>query len=271
MRRFQSNNLNNLWICRKKVGLPQKSVARLLGHHTTSPISEYETGRWLPNLRTAFKLAAIYNVLPTDLYADLYQDVLAEVAEARKSLAARRETPGPSYDSTRPSRIMAVDPGVQHLGVAILEGEDLIWYGVKTFPSVRDIRSEVQRTLTRILRKYEPTVLVVEEPFYASAWLSPHLLTLTGIIKVWGQLKGMQVKSYSPIAVKAFFCRDQKTKRSLAEAMIVYYPFLARYLSPLSWRCRYWFHIFDPVALGLCASKESMPGTCRRPLARAVE
>src|SRR5579872_2528253 len=98
MRRAPSNNLNNLWICRKKVGLPQKSVARLLGHRTTSPISEYETGRLLPNLRTAFKLAAIYNVSPTDLYAGLYQNVLAEVEAARKTLPTRRETLGPSYD-----------------------------------------------------------------------------------------------------------------------------------------------------------------------------
>jgi len=90
MRRALSNNLNNLWICRKKVGLPQKSVARLLGHRTTSPISEYETGRLVPNLRTAFKLAAIYNVSPIELYASLYQDALAEVEAARKSLPARR-------------------------------------------------------------------------------------------------------------------------------------------------------------------------------------
>ena len=158
---------------------------------------------------------------------------------------------------------MAVDPGAQHLGVAILEGEGLIWYGVKTFPSnmtLRDIRTEVQRTLTGILQKYEPTVLAVEEPFYASAWLSPHLVKLAEVIKTWGRWKGLRVKSYTPPEVKAFFCRDQKTKQSLAEAMIVYYPFLARYLSPLSWRRRYWFHIFDAVGLGLmCRRKMNRP------------
>ncbi len=98
MRRNPSNKLNNLWICRKKVGLPQKLIARLLGHRSTSPISEYETGRLLPNLRTAFKLAAIYNVSPTDLYASLYQDALAEVEAARKTLPARREARDFLYD-----------------------------------------------------------------------------------------------------------------------------------------------------------------------------
>jgi len=33
-----------------------------------------------------------------------------------------------------PKRIMAVDPGMQYLGVAILDGEELAWYAVKTFP-----------------------------------------------------------------------------------------------------------------------------------------
>ncbi len=154
---------------------------------------------------------------------------------------------------------MAVDPGAQHLGVAILENENLVWYGVKTFPSkmaLKDIRTEVQRTLTGILQKYEPKVLAVEEPFYASAWLSPHLVKLTEVIKTWGRWKGLRVLSFTPPEVKAFFCRDQKTKQSLAEAMIVYYPFLARYLSPLSWRRRYWFHIFDAVGLGLMCCRK---------------
>ena len=36
-----------------------------------------------------------------------------------------------------PKRIMAVDPGMQYLGVAIVEGEELVWYGIKTFPGRR--------------------------------------------------------------------------------------------------------------------------------------
>ena len=33
-----------------------------------------------------------------------------------------------------PKRMMAVNPGMQYLGIAIFEAEDLIWYGIKTFP-----------------------------------------------------------------------------------------------------------------------------------------
>jgi hypothetical protein len=59
--------------------------------------------------------------------------------------------------------------------------------------------------------------------------------------------------------VKAFFCRDKLDKQSLAEAMIVIYPVLRRYLTYLPDRRRYWLHVFDAVGLGLM---------CQRKLAR---
>ncbi len=84
MRQPRHHYFNNLWISRKKVGLGQKSVARLLGHRTTSAISEYETGRTLPNLRTAFKLAAIYHTRVSDLYAPLCEQLNNEIKAARQ-------------------------------------------------------------------------------------------------------------------------------------------------------------------------------------------
>lgn len=135
-------------------------------------------------------------------------------------------------------RILAVDPGLQYLGVAVLEGEELIWYGVKTFPD-GDMRPQIRQYLTSVLQKYQPTVLVVEEPFYAQSLLSDNLKKLTSLIKTWGKWKGLAVRSYAPPTVKAFFCRDAKTKQSLAEAMIQKYPFLTRYLTNLPWRRRY--------------------------------
>ena len=154
---------------------------------------------------------------------------------------------------------MAVDPGMQHLGVAILEGEELIWYGIKTFPGRKTLpymRPQVQQYLTKVLQTYQPQILVVEEPFYAQSMLSKNLRTLTQDIKTWGRWKKLRVYSYLPTVVKAFFCRDRKTKQSLAEAMIEQYPFLARYLTYLPWKRRYWFHVFDAVGLGLMCQKK---------------
>ena len=161
--------------------------------------------------------------------------------------------------TANPKRIMAVDPGMRYLSVAILEGEDLVWYGIKTFPGRKTVpvmRPQVRNYLTTLLHKYQPEVLVVEEPFYAQSLLSANLRSLTLEIKTWGRWKGLRVYSYVPPAVKAFFCREQKTKQSLAEAMVERYPFLARYFTLLPWRRRYWFHVFDAVGLGLMCSRK---------------
>ena len=83
MPRRAHRQLNYLWIARKQVGLAQKSVARLLGHKTTSIISEYENGRLLPNLRNALKLAAIYKRSVSELYSPLYREIEQELASAR--------------------------------------------------------------------------------------------------------------------------------------------------------------------------------------------
>jgi transcriptional regulator with XRE-family HTH domain len=82
-------NFNKLWIARKKSGLGQKSVARLRGYKSISPISEYETGTVLPSLSTAFKLAVVYNTPLADLYDSLYKQVADEIASAKSKMPGR--------------------------------------------------------------------------------------------------------------------------------------------------------------------------------------
>jgi transcriptional regulator with XRE-family HTH domain len=77
-------------MARKQVGLGQKSVARMLGYKSTSPISEYETGRLIPSLRTAFKLAILYNLSLQELYAPLYGEIQQEIEGRRQDSALAR-------------------------------------------------------------------------------------------------------------------------------------------------------------------------------------
>ena len=157
-----------------------------------------------------------------------------------------------------PKRIVAINPGMEHVGLAVFEGEKLLWYGVKKFresKTVSEVRLQIQQYLAVLVQSYQPKVLVVEEPFYAQSLLSQRLVKVTRDIKTWGKLKGLPVRGYTPPEVKAFFCRDQKTKQSLAEAMIEKFPFLRQYLSYLPLRRRYWFHVFDAVGLGLMCAK----------------
>jgi transcriptional regulator with XRE-family HTH domain len=70
----------------RRAGLDKSPVARLLGIKSRSPISEYETGRLLPNLRTALKLSAIYAVPVNELYGSLYGEIKQEIEGVRKKI-----------------------------------------------------------------------------------------------------------------------------------------------------------------------------------------
>ena len=159
-------------------------------------------------------------------------------------------------------RIVAVDPGMQYLGLVMLEGEELVWYAVKIFPDrkvLSNMRPQVQQYLTAVFRKIPSDGAGSGRALLRPVARKRQPLQVDPRHQDMRQVEGAQVHSYYPPAVKAFFCRDQKTKESLAEAMIERYPFLRRYLRFQPWHRRYWFHVFYAIGLGLM---------CHRKLAR---
>jgi len=63
---------NSLRSRRKKAGLLQADVARSLGLDCADRISHWENGTAMPSIVNLFKLAAIYKVMPHELYPELY-------------------------------------------------------------------------------------------------------------------------------------------------------------------------------------------------------
>jgi len=150
-------------------------------------------------------------------------------------------------------RILAIAPGAQHLGAAVLEGEELIWFGVKAFPGRKTIKlllGRAKKYLEDLLRRHGPQILVVDEPCYAQARLSPLVRALTHAIKRWGRQKRLRVISQRPTTVKERLCIGKKTRKSLGEAMVLRYPFLYAYTKPPRTRT-YWQQMLDAIALGV--------------------
>ncbi|MBL7738905.1 MAG: helix-turn-helix transcriptional regulator [Chitinophagaceae bacterium] len=63
---------NNLRSYRHCQGYSQKKVARMLGLSDTSTLSRWETGAVMPRMVQIFRLARLYQVLPHQLYDDLW-------------------------------------------------------------------------------------------------------------------------------------------------------------------------------------------------------
>jgi transcriptional regulator with XRE-family HTH domain len=72
---------NHLLHYRKRRGLTQLEVARLLGWKNIKAISKMESGKAQPSVTTALKLSAVYRVPVEFLYRDLYLQLRSEIRE----------------------------------------------------------------------------------------------------------------------------------------------------------------------------------------------
>ncbi len=61
---------NNLLEIRKRRGLLQSDVAKLLGFKSTDRISHWEKGRAYPSVQNLFKLGRIYEINVEELYGN---------------------------------------------------------------------------------------------------------------------------------------------------------------------------------------------------------
>lgn len=157
--------------------------------------------------------------------------------------------------SLQSKRILAIDPGTKEIGVAVLEGDELIFYGVKV---VRD-RSTAQRILAHVaaiiqdlITRYDPHYLAVEKMFVIQK--SAALLSVAAEeIKSVAKSNGLPIYEYTPTTVRKFICQNgSATKRDVAQVVARRYPELAKHLSARNkWEEKYYANMFDAIAVGL--------------------
>ena len=87
--------LNSLRKIRMERMLDQLQVATALGISSTTKLSRWESGKTLPSLVNAFRLAGLYHVLVEDLFKELYDKIREEVIRD-ESQAARAPSSVPN-------------------------------------------------------------------------------------------------------------------------------------------------------------------------------
>lgn len=75
-------NSNHLRTQRNELNIRQQDVADKLGFCTTDRISHWEKGQAMPNIINLFRLAAIYNIPPHELYPELYKSIVSEIQQS---------------------------------------------------------------------------------------------------------------------------------------------------------------------------------------------
>lgn len=162
-------------------------------------------------------------------------------------------------------RILAVNPGTKYLGIALFKGAELTHWGIKTLKSKGMSESEVIQKVGKIIKtsieEYKPTVMAVAMPASPQCRNNPLLKAIIRKINDMGRRKTYRVYSLAPLAAKNYLCRNGKVNKMEMEKVIVsqYYPWLyRRYEKDLEkvkrghwWKRKYYFPLFDAIALGI--------------------
>jgi len=154
------------------------------------------------------------------------------------------------------SKILAIDPGTKYMGVALLDNGALIDCGVKVIKNRRsphEILWACRRIILRIIRDFQPDILVFEKTFFAQNRNTALLNVLGDEIRNIGRRKGLQVLSYAPSTMKKAICGNGRaSKEEVARVVASKYPELRVFLTQdRKWKERYHQNMFDAVALGI--------------------
>ena len=170
----------------------------------------------------------------------------------------------------KPIRILAINPGTREMGVAVLEGGSLIYFGVKSLRQGKlphRVLRQGGRIVKRLIEEYEPQVLALEKTFYAGSRRSSILHVSCKEIKAVAKERGIKVFEYPPIVVRKIVCQyGASTKKETAKVLANYFPELKEYLVDPKWysekqRERYWMNLFDAVAVGLACYRRDVDGS----------
>ncbi|HUI28932.1 MAG TPA: crossover junction endodeoxyribonuclease RuvC [Candidatus Acidoferrales bacterium] len=156
-------------------------------------------------------------------------------------------------------RILAIDPGTHYIGVAVLVGPKLVYYGVKTLSRrkpTREALKEGRKVIGLLIDDFSPSILAVEKTFFAKSSNGTLLNTFAREIVWIGKRRGLSVEVMAANTVRKIVCKNGKaTKQDVGKAVVSLYPELSPYLSSdRRWKEKFYYNMFDAVALGLASN-----------------
>jgi Holliday junction resolvasome RuvABC endonuclease subunit len=153
-------------------------------------------------------------------------------------------------------RTLGIDPGMREMGYAVVDDNELVYFGVHTFKRRRPpkaLMTEGERVVGELIDSCKPSRVVIGEASAARWKRSPRLRLLIGTMKRHARRRGAPVTSYPLTQVKEIIAGDRTaTKQKLIDEVVTAYPFLAKHReSDVMSGEKYWENMFEAVALAL--------------------
>lgn len=148
---------------------------------------------------------------------------------------------------TKPRTILAIDPGLNEMGYAVLRDQVLIDQNVISFAGLTQRVPAARSSLRLLIQRHRPSDLVVEQTHHYPNGLH----RLMPALKQLARQKRLRFAVYSAKSVrKHLVANGWSGKAGAAQAMVLRYPKLKVYRGQKTKsKERYWFNMFDAVAL----------------------
>ena len=151
-------------------------------------------------------------------------------------------------------RVSAISPSTRGFGFAVLEGNALVDWGVKSVKGEKN--SECLLKVEAMITHYQPGVMVLEDGSVKGSRRAPRIQALSQEIIELAKKRKVTVKLFSRNQVrKVFFAHGKGTKHAVAEILAKRFPEeLGSRLPPKRkpWKSEdHRMAIFDAVALAL--------------------
>ncbi len=159
-------------------------------------------------------------------------------------------------------RILALRPGRREVGIAVLEGEELLLCRVANFRDKRLplLLNTMRKRMHSLVQFYQPTVLAIEQVSPKRRQASPYLDAITGIIQLVALEANLKFYYHGSDEIRQHLCGSPRaTGRDLVTHIIANYSKISRYAIWTSrWQESYWMPMFTAIAVGLvCQRKNS--------------
>jgi Holliday junction resolvasome RuvABC endonuclease subunit len=156
----------------------------------------------------------------------------------------------------RSQKTIGINPGTRYLGIAVLDGSELLDWRIKTLEgrwSEEKIKQAIG-VVSELIERYELDVLAIKKLHPSRR--TENLLRLSDKIKNFARLKKLKVFQYSIKDIEKSYIVDEKlNKRNLFEALVKFYPELYPELKKeQSYKNPYQTRIIEAVALASACS-----------------
>ena len=153
-------------------------------------------------------------------------------------------------------RIIGINPGTRYLGIAVLDGSELMDWRIKVLEGKwsEEKLKKTTEILSELFNQYEPNALAIKKLHPSRR--TENLLRLTNKIKEFARRKKIRVCQFALKEIEKLFIEDKKLNRqNLMEAIAKQYPMLYHELKKeQNQKNPYYFRMFDAIALASACS-----------------